>query len=60
MYTSTSAQSRSIAYNLTYRGKSNSTNAVVMINTIGLFTVRQSVHTFAYTVAVSGKYTNSY
>lgn len=60
LYTLTSSASRSVARNVTYRSKSNSTNSIIAITTIGLLSLRQTVHTFEYALSISGKYSASY
>lgn len=59
IYTQTTAQSRSVARNITYRTKSNSTNAVVAVSTVGMNGIRQA-HTFIYSMSISAQYVNSY
>ena len=60
MYTLTSDQPRTSSRNITYRTKSNSTNAVISLTTAGLYTIRQAVHTFAYTLSITNQYTSNY
>ena len=60
LFNLTSNQPRFFAKNITYRVKSNSSNAVVAITTTGLHTIRQTVRTFAYTLAISAQHREAY
>lgn len=60
IYTQTVPQSRSVARTIPYRTKSNSTNAVIAVSTVGMNSIRQSVHTFIYSLSISAQYVNSY
>lgn len=50
---------RTNSYNINYRAKSNSSNAIININTMGIHTIRQS-NTYQYNLAVTGKSNSSY